>query len=101
MALARISAFEWDAGKSRRNEEARGLGFQDATRLFFVDRLEWCDVRQPYGEVRIHSVGMLDRRCYVCIYTLRGDPGQPVVRIISFRRANRRESDAYRAGFPG
>jgi len=50
------------------------------------------DDRREYGEIRMIATGEIAVRVHVCVYTMRGDG----FRIISLRRANRRESDAYR-----
>lgn len=49
------------------------------------------DTRRDYGEQRVVAYGLIRGRMHVCVYTLRGDAH----RIISLRRANRREVDAY------
>ena len=49
------------------------------------------DVRRNYGERRIVAYGLIRGRLHVCVYTLRND----AYRIISLRKANRREIDAY------
>jgi uncharacterized DUF497 family protein len=49
------------------------------------------DTRRDYGEPRVIAYGLIRGRINVCVYTLRGD----IYRIISLRKANRREVDAY------
>ncbi|MDA8249483.1 MAG: BrnT family toxin [Rhodospirillales bacterium] len=48
---------------------------------------ETLDDRRDYGETRINAFGLIAGRLYVCTYTKRG----PVYRIISLRKASRRE----------
>ena len=55
------------------------------------------DKRRFYGEERRMAYGPVDGRLYALVYTLRGDRR----RIISFRKANRREQATYAAGAPG
>jgi len=50
------------------------------------------DDRFEYGEARFIATGEIAGRLHVCVDTLRGD----AYRIISLRRANRRETNAYR-----
>ena len=49
------------------------------------------DIRTGYGERRIRIVGYIDDLLHVAIITLRGER----VRVISLRRANRREERGY------
>ncbi len=58
--------------------------------------IEQTDRRQDYGEVRMQAVGAVGGLILLCVYTDR----DTARRIISLRRANRRERDAYRATFP-
>jgi uncharacterized DUF497 family protein len=82
---------EYDAAKSRRNAERRGLDFAEAMELLSGPHVTKPDARRDYGEPRIIAYGFVRGRLHVCVYTLRGD----VHRIISLRKANRREVDAY------
>lgn len=82
---------EYDASKSRRNAQHRGVSFADATELLSGPHATRDDVRQDYGEQRVVAYGLIGGRIHVCVYTLRGDAH----RIISLRKANRREIDAY------
>ena len=85
--------FEWDEAKSQANVNRRRLPFVLAPYLFDGPTAEKSDDRRDYGEVRIKAVGVLADACLVCVYTDRGD----VRRIISLRRANRKEANGYRA----
>lgn len=85
--------FEWDEAKSERNRVERGLPFRLASKLFAGSVVELEDARQDYGEVRISAIGEADDEILVCIYTIRDGRR----RIISLRRANRKERHDYRA----
>jgi uncharacterized DUF497 family protein len=74
---------EFDQAKSRRNARERGLSFERAREL-----LE--ESRQDYSEQRLIADGNINGRLHVCVFTMRGT----AFRIISLRRANRREIDA-------
>jgi uncharacterized protein len=87
--------FEWDEAKSRKTFEKRGFGFEYAARLFEGTVLEREDRRRDYGEGRTVSVGEIEGEVFVVVYTWRGTRR----RIISARRASRRERDAYRKAF--
>ena len=84
--------FEFDPEKSARNERMRGLPFGSAGKLFDGDRLEWEDRRTDYGEIRINALGEIEGRVFCASFTRRGN----AIRIISFRKANRRETQRYR-----
>ena len=78
---------EYDPTKERWNLKERGLGFGAAIEL--LELVE--DRRRDYRERRHIAYGWLGERLHVCVYTLRGD----AYRIISLRKADRREVDAY------
>jgi uncharacterized DUF497 family protein len=88
--------FEWDPAKSERNRAQRDLPFDLAIEMFDGPIIEQTDRRQDYGEVRMQAVGAVGGLILLCVYTDR----DTARRIISLRRANRRERDAYRATFP-
>lgn len=83
--------FEWDDEKSERTRRERGFGFDDAALVFTGPVLEWCDVREAWGEVRIVAIGKVDGVVLAVIYTERGN----VRRIISARPARRKERKAW------
>ncbi len=49
------------------------------------------DVRKDYGERRLRVLGFIDGLLYAAVVTPRGEK----IRVISLRRANRREERAY------
>lgn len=80
---------EYDEPKNQRNIEERGISFEIATGFDFENALE---VEQNIaGETRYFALGMIDDRLHALAYTLRGD----AVRIISLRKANKREVKYY------
>lgn len=89
--------FEWDQLKSERNVVERGFDFEYACRVFDGDTLEREDTRHAYAEVRIVAIGEIGDEIYVVVYASGGD----IRRMISARRASRRERDAYREAFTG
>jgi uncharacterized DUF497 family protein len=84
--------FEWDEAKSERNRLLRGLPFGLAIPLFEGLVVERLDARRDYGEIRMCAVGEVGGLYLACVYTDRGG----IRRIISLRRANRRERHGYR-----
>jgi uncharacterized DUF497 family protein len=84
--------FEWDDAKSDRCFEERGFDFVHAAQAFFApQRRVRADARHLYGEDRYQLMGQIDGRVFVVVYT----PRAHGVRIISARKANRREVQVY------
>jgi uncharacterized DUF497 family protein len=87
--------FEWDQAKSEATLESRGFDFRFVTYVFFDPyRVESEDRRRKYRERRVLTIGEIDGRIFVVVYTLRGER----IRIISARRANESEVGTYRKG---
>ncbi len=87
----RFVNYEFDPAKDARNIAERGLSLALAPLLFddLLDVLE--DDRQDYGERRQVAYGRILGRLFVCVFTDRGQ----IRRIISLRKANSREREAY------
>jgi len=83
--------FEWDEQKSQHNLDRRGFDFAVAARIFEGDTIERDDTRRDYGEQRVVAIGQVEGVTLTVVYTQRAS----VRRIISARRANRRERHAY------
>ena len=84
--------FEWDAEKSRRNTAKHGVSFEEAKAVFLDNFVqETFDDRFDYEEERVLSVGMTDLGLLAVINTQR----DAYCRIISARRATKKESDDY------
>jgi uncharacterized DUF497 family protein len=84
--------FEWDPDKAASNERKHAIPFPIATRVFLDgNRLERRDARKDYGEERWITIGLVDEFEIVVVYTLR----IASIRIISARRADRDEREAY------
>jgi uncharacterized protein len=84
--------FEWDESKAAQNLVKHGVPFEFATRLFLdPERIDAGDARRAYGEERRISLGRIDERLYVVVYTVRSE----TLRLISARRANAREQRFY------
>ena len=82
-----MATIEFDARKSERNAAARGLPFERAVDFDWEDAVVIADQRRDYGERRLVATGYLDRRLHVLCF-LRIPDG---IRVISLRRANKRE----------
>jgi uncharacterized DUF497 family protein len=88
---------EWDEAKSRRNLVLRGFDFAHAALVFEGPVIEREDSREDYREIRLIATGMVDGECLTVVYT----PRAGRVRIISARRASRKERHAYRQEVAG
>ncbi|WP_282048359.1 BrnT family toxin [Sulfitobacter mediterraneus] len=86
--------FEWDANKAQINLEKHGVSFELATLIFEdIDRITVKDTRHDYGEERNIILGQVVGRVLVVVTTER-DTTQ-TIRIISARKANKREGRRY------
>lgn len=84
--------FEWDEAKNRSNIRKHGFDFADAPEVFEGPMLARPDTREDYREERWIAVGMFRARVVVLAFALRG---ADVIRIISFRKADRDEREAF------
>ena len=88
--------FSWDARKSAANLADRGFDFAFATLIFDGPTLEKEDRRRDYGERRVVAIGLAHGIALTLVYTDRPTTGQETERrIISARRSNRREREAF------
>jgi uncharacterized DUF497 family protein len=87
--------FEWDEAKCRSNLEKHNLSFEDAHLVFAGDTLTIPDLRRPYGENRLITMGSLRGRVVIVVHVPRSDK----TRIISMRKANVREQRIYQERF--
>jgi uncharacterized protein len=78
---------DFDFDKRDRTLAERGLDFTRANEVFAGVSVTAEDARFDYGEQRFTTVGVLDGRMVVMVWTPRGE----VRRIISMRKANERE----------
>jgi uncharacterized DUF497 family protein len=82
---------DFDPAKSRRNADERGLPFEA------VERFEWAtcqlgvSLRQEITAVRFFATGWLDDDLVTVFFTLTAVG----IRVVSLRRASRRERKAY------
>ena len=83
--------FEFDPGKDATNLSKHGLSLVAAAELSWDAALVWIDDRADYGEVRMVALAPLGDVLYFVAFVDR----EPARRIISLRRANRREVNHY------
>jgi len=84
---------EFDTEKRERTLAESGLDFVRSGEVFLSDCITIPDERQEYGEPRLSTVGFLDGRMVVLVWTPRG----AVRRVISMRKANEREQERFSA----
>lgn len=82
---------EFDPDKRDKTLAERGLDFSRADEVFAGVTVMIEDARQNYGETRFTTVGTLDDRSIVLVWTPRGEAR----RIISMMKANEREIAKY------
>jgi len=82
---------EFDPAKNAVNMTKHGMPFEAVQ--FFDWRTAYVEVdtRYPYPEPRFKATGYVGQRLYVLIYCFRGDAR----RVISLRKANKREEKTY------
>jgi len=84
--------FEWDENKRRANLQKHGLDFRDAQLLFTDDALVIEDPHDDYDETRYILQGRLKQFIVSVVFTVWDDE---TIRIISMRKANKREQENY------
>ena len=82
---------EFDVQKNRANKDKHGLSLEFATELDWENALVWIDERREYGESRMIALAPSTGTLYYAAFVDRDD----IRRIISLRRANRREVKHY------
>ena len=87
-----IPRFEWDEDKNRQNIRKHEVDFADAEEMFGGIFLFWPDLRKDYGESRWIGMGTNSGRTAVVAFAERGPD---TIRIISLRKATRRERKQY------
>lgn len=82
---------EFDPAKDASNRERHGLSLAMAAGLDWDASLVWVDERYDYGELRMIALSPETGILYVVAFVDRGETR----RIISLRKANRREVKHY------
>jgi uncharacterized DUF497 family protein len=83
--------YEWDEAKRAENLEKHGVDFAAVRHFDWTMSISRTDRRYLYREERIVAFAPIDGRVYAAVYTIRGETR----RIISLRKANRREQAVY------
>jgi uncharacterized DUF497 family protein len=91
--------FEWDPRKAEANAAKHGVSFDEAVTVFLDSKaLDGPDARHSKNEMRFLRMGRsADGRVLMVAYTVRRSGDAETIRIISARRASRRERAAFGA----
>jgi uncharacterized protein len=89
--------FEWDPRKAEANAAKHGVSFDEAVTVFLdPDALDGPDLQHSRAELRFVRLGRAaNGRILMVAYTLRRSGDAETIRVISARRASRRERAAY------
>jgi uncharacterized protein len=79
--------WDWDEAKRQTNLRKHGIDFAALAQFDWTTAQIEPDNRRDYGEDRFIAVGSIKDRLHKLIFTRRNGR----VRVISFRKANRRE----------
>ena len=83
--------FEYDENKSKINKEKHGIDFVEAQKLWQHENALIVPANIVDDEVQYALISILRDKCYVAIFTLRGE----IYRIISVRRCRKNEEKNY------
>jgi uncharacterized DUF497 family protein len=83
--------FTWSESKRAGNLKAHGLDFVDAPRVFEGATYSFEDDRFSYGEQRFVTLGLLAGIPVSVVHT----ESEHEIRVISFRKATKREAQIY------
>jgi uncharacterized DUF497 family protein len=87
---------EWDATKNATNQAKHGIDFETAQLVFDDPFCITFVERATGGEERWHAIGSIEKIIVlVVVYTYRQENPDEVIRIISARRATRKERENY------
>jgi uncharacterized DUF497 family protein len=89
--------FEWDPRKAQANAAKHGVTLDEAITVFLdANALDGPDLQHSGTEARARRLGVsAEKRMLTIVYTLRTTGHGETIRIISARRASRREREAY------
>ncbi len=83
--------FTYDPTKNECNIAERNLSFERVREFEFASAVIMEDNRRDYGEVRQRALGLLGGRLHALVFVARSS----TIRIISLRKANKREEKFY------
>ncbi|MEQ1705453.1 MAG: BrnT family toxin [Rickettsiales bacterium] len=83
--------FEWDNKKNKSNFLKHNLEFSQVWDFDWENAIRTPDGRYEYGEIRFIAIGKINEWLFTCVYTERDKN----YRIISLRKANKKEEKIY------
>jgi uncharacterized DUF497 family protein len=83
--------YEWNEIKRKANLAKHGVDFTAIEAFAWEEALVIPDTRKDYGEPRFLAFGPIDDRLHCLAFSVRGGS----IRVISLRKANRREVKRY------
>ena len=83
--------YEWDENKCEANLAKHDVDFDAVLRFDWKTAQVFEDLRFDYAERRFLALGLIDDRLHVLTFT----PRDNAVRVISLRKANKREVNYY------
>lgn len=90
--------FEWDSAKAAANRRKHGVSFEEAQSVFYDEfAVQFFDDDHSEGEERFLLLGMSTNAQLLLVCHCERRSGE-IVRIISARRATKRESTFYGGG---
>lgn len=88
--------FEWDQAKAKSNRRKHGVDFEDAMHVFDDPFALAEQDRTQEGEALWQTIGLAGGVLLLLVaHTVREEAGTEVIRIVSARRANRKERTRY------
>jgi uncharacterized DUF497 family protein len=92
--------FEWDSAKATANARKHGVSFEEAQSIFYDEfAVQFYDDEHSDDEVRFLLLGMSTEARLLLVCHCERDAGL-VIRIISARKATKRESTFYGSEMP-
>ena len=97
--MSRIE-FEWDERKNQNNNKKHGINFDEAKTVFYDENaLEYYDDSHSENEDRYLMLGLSGHlRMLIVSYTVRTTDTITAIRIISCRKATKKEQKGYPRG---
>ncbi len=91
--------FEWDVTKARSNQRKHGIRFEEAVSVFEDPYHLSIQDRFENGEYRWQTIGLMYGIVIILVaQTIRFESGHEIIRIISARKADKKERDRYEHG---
>jgi uncharacterized protein len=91
-----LMRFEWDARKDAANRLKHGVSFELARRVFEDPSHLSVQDRHEAGEERWQTLGLVGPHAILLVaHTYEDENGEEIIRIISARKATKRERQVY------